>query len=102
MACLAPFEMRTVRQEIIEFLHGRMLTAKDISREVGIREKEVAAHLDHIARSLHGSGRFVREPSRCLNCGFIFKKRERMRTPGKCPKCRSEEITETRYGVKDG
>ena len=78
------------------------MTAKDISREVGIKEKEVGAHLAHIARSLHGSGRFVMEPSMCLNCGFIFKKRERMRTPGRCPKCRSEEISETRYGVKGG
>lgn len=80
-------------------MKGRMMTAKDISRAVGIEEKEVFAHLAHIARSLRGTRRFKREPSMCLSCGFIFKKRERMRTPGKCPKCRSEEISETRYGI---
>lgn len=94
--------MRTIRQEIFEVLKGRMLTARDISREVGIRQREVFGHLAHIARSLHGSRRFKMEPSTCLSCGFVFRKRERMRTPGRCPKCRSEEISETRFGVNGG
>ncbi|HLC18263.1 MAG TPA: transcriptional regulator [Thermodesulfobacteriota bacterium] len=101
---------KTVRQMISEVLRDRMLTAKDISREVGIKEKEVLEHLPHVARSLghkgpHEGGReekLVTEPSECLGCGFVFRKRARLKTPGKCPVCRSEEITETRYGIKGG
>lgn len=34
-----------------------------------------------------------------MSCGFTFRKRERLSTPSRCPVCRSEEITETRYGI---
>jgi len=88
----------TIRQQIAEELRGGFLTAKDISRAVGVTEKDVAGHLAHVEKSLH-EGEFVIEPSRCVECGFVFKKRRRLKTPGKCPVCRSEEITETRFGI---
>jgi len=93
----------TTRQKIIEALRGHMLTAREISQSVGIKEKEVLEHLPHIARSLaaHESAgeRLSVEPSSCLECGFVFRKRDRLKTPSKCPLCNSEEITETRFGV---
>jgi predicted Zn-ribbon and HTH transcriptional regulator len=93
----------TDRQKIIEVLKGQMLTAREISQAVGIKEKEVLEHLPHIARSLASHGdqgpSLSVEPSKCLACGFVFRKRERLKTPSKCPVCRSEEITETRFGV---
>lgn len=83
-----------------------MLTSKEISGAVGIREKDVLEHLEHIARSFHkgkqGGREFVVEPSECLDCGFVFRKRERLRTPSRCPVCKSEGITETRFGIKGG
>lgn len=93
----------TARQKIIEALKGHMLSAREISQAVGIKEKEVLEHLPHIARSLaahepQGPSLSV-EPSTCLECGFVFRKRERLKTPSKCPVCRSEEISETRFGV---
>lgn len=96
-------EELTVRQRIIEALKaGDMLSARDISRAVGIREREVVEHLPHIERSIKAHGRpmtFVVEPSRCLACSFTFSKRGRLKTPSRCPVCRSEEITETRFGI---
>ncbi len=91
----------TIRQRIIEALRGDMLTAKDISKAVGISEKEVHEHLPHIARSAASqvNGELAVEPSKCLECGFVFRKRTRLKTPSKCPVCRSEEITETRFGI---
>jgi predicted Zn-ribbon and HTH transcriptional regulator len=97
-----PEEVATVRQRIAGALAGRMLTAREISRAVGAREKEVLEHLPHVARGLSGAGRFEVEPSSCLACGFKFRKRERLKTPGKCPVCRSEKITETRFGIAKG
>lgn len=84
-----------------------MLTTKDISKAVGIKEKDVIDHLPHVAKSLSKaradmSGRFVIEPARCLDCGFVFRKRERLKNPGKCPICNSEGITEARYGIISG
>ncbi|MBI5454877.1 MAG: transcriptional regulator [Deltaproteobacteria bacterium] len=95
----------TARQRIIEALKGGMLTAKDISRAVGLKEKDVIDHLPHVAKSIEarkgGGVRFIVEPSRCLDCGFVFRKRERLKSPGKCPICKGEGITEARYGIVD-
>lgn len=88
----------------MEAVRGKMLTARDISRAVGIREKEVLEHLPHVARTVGSSKealtvRFVVQPSECVSCGFVFKKRDRLKTPSRCPVCRSEEITEMRFGI---
>lgn len=96
----------TARQKIIDAVRGEMLTAKDISRAVGLKEKEVLEHLPHVARTVNSSkeaksARFVVQPSACVSCGFVFKKRDRLKTPSKCPVCRSEEITEMRFGIID-
>ena len=95
----------TARQRIIEALKGGMLTAKDISKAVGLKEKEVIDHLPHVAKSVEARkgewGSFVVEPASCLDCGFVFRKRERLKSPGKCPICRGEGIAEARYGIVD-
>ncbi len=95
-----PVEL-TTRQKIIEALKGNMLTAREISGLVGIREKEVIEHLPHIERSVSGnkSGKFVVESPECRKCGFSFRKRQRLKTPSRCPICKSEEIKEMRFGI---
>lgn len=95
----------TIRRTIIEAIKGRLMTAKEISGAAGLSEKEVAGHLAHIQKSVSASRegerlRFVVEPSGCLSCGFVFKKRERLKTPSRCPLCRSEEISEMRFGIE--
>ncbi len=93
----------TTRQKIKEALKGSSLTAKEISRAVGITEKDVLSHLPHVARSAsrgrHGEETFIVVPSTCLECGFVFRKRSRLKTPSRCPVCSSEEITEMRFGM---
>lgn len=96
----------TARQKIIDAVKGMMLTARDISKVVGLKEKEVLEHLPHVAKTVNSSkeallARFVVQPSECVSCGFVFKKRERLKTPSRCPVCRSEEITEMRFGIID-
>lgn len=91
----------TVRQEIISVLEGNTLSARDISINVGVREREVYDHLSHIQRSLgrKGSGLVV-TPAECRKCGFVFRKRERLRKPGRCPVCRGQSIDEPLFSVK--
>ncbi|MBI5810923.1 MAG: transcriptional regulator [Deltaproteobacteria bacterium] len=90
---------KTIRQMIIELLQTGMLTAKDISKAISVKEKDVIGHLPHVVRSAGRSRRLIVEPSVCLKCGFVFNKRDRLKTPSKCPVCKAEEITETRYGL---
>jgi len=45
---------------------------------------------------------FVMYPSECTKCGFTFEDRNRLKKPGKCPKCRSERIDEPAYTLRGG
>jgi transcriptional regulator len=87
----------TVRSALKEALRTgsdeELRTAKDLSAAVGIREKDVAEHLEHLERSLRPEGlRLQVEPAECLACGFVFRERTRLTRPGACPKCRSTRI----------
>ena len=96
-----PQERRdTIRQEIISVLTGRSLSAREISAEVGISEKDVVDHLGHIRIAVRKSKeRLMIVPAECKKCGFRFKKRERLNKPGKCPICRSQQIQEPRFSI---
>lgn len=91
----------TVRQGIISILEGQTLSAKEISGSVSIPEKEVYEHLEHIRMTVDArDGYLVITPAECAKCGFIFRKRERLKKPGKCPICRGESIHEPLFLIK--
>jgi len=90
----------TVRQEIVAALRGRTLSAKDISAEVRISEKEVYDHLEHIRKTVLKKDLHLEiYPAECVKCGFVFRKRERLKKPGRCPVCRSETIQHPLFSI---
>jgi predicted Zn-ribbon and HTH transcriptional regulator len=92
--------MPTIRQQIIELLADRQMDARELSGEVGIKEKEVYEHLTHIARSLAAKGsKLTIRPSECLACGYVFKDRRRFTRPGRCPRCRESHLTSPVYYI---
>lgn len=91
----------TIRKEILALLLEQTLSAKDISAEVHISEKDVYEHLEHIGRSTHKTGHHLTViPAECLKCGFVFKKRERLKKPGRCPICHGEKIQEPLFSIR--
>ena len=91
----------TIRQKIISLLEGGAFSAKDISVEIGISEKEAYSHLEHIRRTINQRNqRLVVTPAECKKCGFVFRKRERLTKPGRCPVCRNEAIQEPMFSVR--
>jgi predicted Zn-ribbon and HTH transcriptional regulator len=96
-----PERKGTIRQEIISLLEDHAaLTAKDISAEVRIPEKEVSGHLEHIQKSLNKVGHHLHvKPAECLKCGFVFSKRDKLKTPGRCPVCHEEHIQEPLFSI---
>jgi predicted Zn-ribbon and HTH transcriptional regulator len=92
----------TVRKQLVTVLgYGEPLSARELSTEVRVREREVFNHLVHIQKSLEKSGRsLVVAPARCLKCGFVFAKRERLTRPGRCPSCRGTHIEEPRFSIR--
>jgi len=82
-----------VRGQLASALRRGPATARELSAEVGIREKDVAEHLAHLSRSLAARGeRLEVVAASCIACGFSFRSRERLTRPGACPRCRSTRI----------
>lgn len=91
----------TIRKSIVDLIEVQSLSAKEISGSVRISEKEVFDHLEHIRKTIRKQNRKVEiKPPRCKQCGFVFKKRERLKKPGKCPICKSETIEEASFFIK--
>jgi transcriptional regulator len=92
--------MQTVRQQIISLLTERAMGAREVSQTLGIAEREVYAHLPHIARSLSSQGKqLVVQHSRCLNCGYRFEDRQRLTRPGRCPRCKEGHLEPPKFQV---
>jgi predicted Zn-ribbon and HTH transcriptional regulator len=92
----------TVRAALREALRAGPLTAHELSARVGVPERQVAEHLEHLGRSLRAAGpeRLRVEPARCMACGFAFKKRDRLSRPSRCPVCRSQRLDPPRFAIE--
>lgn len=92
----------TIRQQIISVLDGKALSAKEISENVRVSEKEVYGHLEHIQRTINKSRHdFMVTPAVCKKCGFAFRKRDRLRKPGRCPVCHGESIQDPLFSIRN-
>ena len=92
---------RTPRQRIIELITGTRLSSYQLAQMLGIPERQVEEHLTHVVKTIarDKTRRFILEPSRCQDCGFVFRDRRRLTSPSRCPLCRSETIAAARYGI---
>lgn len=91
----------TVRRKIISVLAGQTLSAKEISADIRVSEREVYEHLEHIQRTVNKKEHcLIVIPAECRKCGFVFRKRDRLRKPGKCPVCHGELIQEPLFSIR--
>jgi hypothetical protein len=83
-------------------LAGARRSSRELAAMIGAPERQIEEHLAHVVRSLakDGTRQFLLEPSRCHDCGFVFRDRTRLTTPGRCPACRSEAIAPPRFGIE--
>jgi transcriptional regulator len=98
-----PARGATVREALRVALAEGPATAHDLSERVGVRERDIAEHLEHLARSLAARAeRLVVEPAACLRCGYVFRGRVRLTRPSACPRCRSTRIDPPVFRVEGG
>jgi predicted Zn-ribbon and HTH transcriptional regulator len=92
----------TIRQQLMRLLAGTRRSARELAELIGAPERQIEEHLAHVVRSLarDSARRFRLEPSRCHDCGFVFRQRTRLTTPSRCPHCRSEAIAPPRFGIE--
>jgi predicted Zn-ribbon and HTH transcriptional regulator len=93
---------RTPRQRIMDLLTLSPMSSQQIAAIVKLSERQVEEHLVHITKSLARdlSLRFVLEPPNCRDCDFVFRDRQRLTRPSRCPRCHSEAITDPRYSIE--
>lgn len=87
----------TVRHSIITLLEDQTFSAKEISSDVRVSEKDVYEHLEHIQKKKTVS--LAVSPAECKKCGYQFINRERLRKPGRCPECKRESIQEPLFSI---
>jgi len=87
----------TIRKHIIRLLKENSFTAKEMSKLIGISEKDVYFELENVSRS----EKLEVEPSQCNICGFVFKKRDKLTKPSKCPICKEGSISDPRFSISD-
>lgn len=93
----------TAREALRRVLRESAGTAKELSAAVGIREKDVTEHLEHLRRSgEHRGEELVVEPASCIACGHVFRDRSRLTRPGACPRCRSTRIDPPVFSIRGG
>jgi hypothetical protein len=91
----------TLRQAIVAELHGGALSARDIAARLGLRERDVTPHMEHLERSLRAKGeRLVVIAASCRSCGYAFDDRRSFSKPSRCPGCRGERIDAPRFRVE--
>ena len=93
-------EPLSLRHRIIALLRAREMDARELSRELGIKEKEVYDHLVHVERSAAAtSATFILTPSQCLLCGYVFEDRRRLTRPSRCPKCKRSKLQSPSFRI---
>ena len=92
--------MGTLRQELIARLRETPMDLCDIAAALGVREREAADHLTHVARPLRSRGRVLQAtPAYCRQCDFEFRTHGRHTRPGRCPRCKSNRIQGAVYFI---
>lgn len=92
----------TARQRLMVLLVGAPLSSRQLAERLGFPERQVEEHLEHVIRSLarDRTRDFLLDPSACLDCGFVFRDRRKIKKPSRCPHCRSESISAPRYSIR--
>ena len=95
-------EFLTLRERIYLLLKEaeEPLDTKSIATRLGLPDHEkrrVEEALKHLYRSVKrkSGGRESLEivPARCLDCGYVFPRKEgEFKKPSKCPRCKSQRI----------
>ncbi|HDL07450.1 MAG TPA: ArsR family transcriptional regulator [Desulfobacteraceae bacterium] len=93
-------QMQTIRRQIISLLSEDEMSVREISKTLAVQEKDIYEHLVHIARTVSvQKKKLITRPFQCLQCGYIFKERQRFTRPSRCPKCKKSHLQMARYRI---
>ncbi|MEM6290501.1 MAG: transcriptional regulator [Myxococcota bacterium] len=95
-----PARGTTIRDSLYRELRKGWLSSRQLSTLVGISEKAVPGHLEHLRKSAEGAGESLEiESAICSTCDYAFDDRERFTKPSRCPMCRGQRIQPPRFRI---
>lgn len=74
-------------------------TAQQLANYFQTTLKEILEDLEHIQKSIKPKKLKI-APAYCRKCNFVFKERDKISKPGKCPRCKSEWIEAQMFGIQ--
>mgnify|MGYP000981633061 FL=1 len=83
----------TRREEMIELIKKDSWTLLSLARFFSVPLKTIGNDIEHIEKSLSKDFKIKVSAAICESCEFIFKK-DKLKKPSRCPKCKSEYIGE--------
>ncbi|WP_181693201.1 transcriptional regulator [Natronomonas sp. LN261] len=91
---------QTTRQRIAAFLREEPAEAGRIATEFGITAAAALSHVEHISKSLDGTGEeLLAAPPECRECGFSGFD-DLVNRPSRCPECKAEAVSEPAFTVR--
>ncbi|WXG41751.1 MAG: transcriptional regulator [Candidatus Freyarchaeum deiterrae] len=93
----------TRRQKIVKLLStNEPVSLDDLCLELKVFDRKlILEDLHHIAITLRKTdSKLVMAPPTCLRCGFVFKELKKPKMPSRCPKCKSERITQPLFQIR--
>lgn len=77
------------------------MTINQLANHFGVIIPEIVEDMVHIKETAKAKNKkFIINPAVCNHCGFSFKDRNKLKKPSKCPKCKSEDISEPVFAVQ--
>lgn len=91
--------MGTRRQEIVALLSQEDSTVRELAERFEVKIAVIVEDLTHIHRSL--GNRLVVGRAHCETCGFSVGRETRFTAPSRCPRCKSERVTDPEIRVDE-
>jgi len=100
----------TLREKIYLILLERkeLISVREIMNILNMDRRDedlVYTALQHLAKTIkrrsQGKQELVMIPPTCISCGYVFKDLDKPRKPSKCPRCRSERISEPMFMIRE-
>ena len=87
--------MPTDRQFLRNLLEQGEHDLESLAQVLQIKLTQVEEEVRHTVRS---SGKKLKiSPAKCEACGLVFRTRDRLTSPSRCPECKSERISSPRF-----
>jgi len=86
----------TRREEVEKLLMNEECSAQHLANRFKTTLADILEDLEHIQKHQ----KLKIRPASCKACGFVFKERDRIKTPSKCPECKKEWIESARFSIQ--